>query len=596
LGMYSTMSKAFFRHSVSLTGLLLALLLSACAGVQQSAESIADPAELDSTVPEGPNYPARPFPTQTFYDLLVAEFAGNRGQLAVSLDKYIAQANLTRDPGVAARAATVANYLNQQDALLSMSTLWVELEPDNSDARRLALYALANSGDLLTAFTHAEYLLEQDDGEPMRSLPAYGKDVSEQLRSSLLERYRLAEAGYAKATPGKSTARGDVDLLFGKILLLRQQEHLQEALLEGRRLVTRAPEDEQSAILYTQLLYEDKQLDAAIKFVATALKRNPDSKKLRLQQIRLVAETDLTLARQYMSTLAEQHRDDANLQFALAGVNREQGLRAEAVQIYQDMIDHRQRTSDAHFQLALMAEEDQRLEDALIHYNSVRQGRSFLPAAARLTQLLAQQGQLPAAQMYLHNLRGENPEQAVRIYQIEAELLMRERQYDAAFDLLGDALAIYPGNIEILYTRSLASEKRGDVGGAEQDLRAILAGDPNNAAALNALGYTLTNHTHRHAEAQQLIEQALKLNPNDAATIDSLGWVLYRQGRHQEAVQHLRQAMTIVPDTEIAAHLGEVLWVSGNREEARQVWAKALESDPNDPVLLEALQRLGVEL
>ncbi len=590
------MSKAFFRYSVSLTGLLFALLLSACAGIQQSAEPVTDPAQLDATAPDGHNYPARPFPTQTFYDLLVAEFAGNRGQLAISLDKYIAQAHLTRDPGVVARAATVANYLNQQDALLAMSTLWVELEPDNSDARRLALYALANNGDLLTAFTHAEYLLEQADGEPMRSLPAYGKDVSGEMRSSLLERYRLAEASYAKTKPGKSAARGDVDLLFGKILLLRQQEQLQEALLEGRRLVALAPEDEQSAILYTQLLYQDKQLDAAIKFVAKALKRNPDNKKLRLQQIRLVAETDLTLARQYMSTLAEQHRDDANLQFALAGVNREQGLRAEAVQIYHDMIDHRQRTSDAHFQLALMAEEDHRLEDALIHYNSVRQGRSFLPAAARLTQLLAQQGQLPTAQLYLHNLRGENPEQAVSIYQIEAELLMRERLYDAAFELLGDALAIYPGNIELLYTRSLTNEKRGDVGAAEQDLRAILASDPDNAAALNALGYTLANHTDRHAEAQQLIEQALKLNPNDAATIDSLGWVLYRQGRHQEALQQLRQAMAIVPDTEIAAHLGEVLWVSGNQEEARQVWGKALESDPNDPVLLEALQRLDVEL
>ncbi len=590
------MSNACFHHLAPLTGLLLTLLISACAGVQQSAESVTEPTEIDAAVAERSNYPARPFPTQTFYDLLVAEFAGNRGQLSVSLDKYVAQAKLTRDPGVAARAATVANYLNQQDAMLAMSTLWVELEPDNSDAHRLVLYALANNGDLLTAFTHAEYLLGLQDGEPIRSLAAYGKDVSEHMRNSLLERYRRAEADYGQAKPGSPRARGAIDLLFGKILLLREQEQLQEALLDGRRLVTRAPEDEQSAILYTQLLYQDKQLDAAIKFIGTALKHNPDSKKLRLQQIRLVAETDLTLARQYMSSLAAQHRDDANLQFALAGVNREQGLRAEAIQIYQDMIDHRQRTSDAHFQLALMAEEEQRLEDALIHYHSVRQGRSFLPAAARLSQLLAEQGQLPAAQLYLHKLRGENPEQAVAIYQIEAELLMRKRLYDDAFDLLGDALTVYPGDIELLYTRSLTSEKRGDVAGAEQDLRAILASDPNNAAALNALGYTLTNHTERHVEAQQLIEQALELNPNDAATIDSLGWVLYRQGRHQEALQQLRQAMALFPDAEIAAHLGEVLWVSGNREEARQVWGKALDSNPKDPVLLEVLQRLDVEL
>lgn len=588
------MSTAFFRHTVLLTSFLL---VSACANIRNSAEQVGSATAGSDVAPvEEHNYPARPFATQTFYDLLVAEFAGNRGQLGISLDKYVAQANLTRDPGVVARAATVANYLNQPDALLAMAALWVELEPDNIDARRLALYALANNGDLLTAFAHADYLLAQGDSEPMRSLAAYGKDVSMEMRASLLERYRLSEVQYGRAKASKSGSEAIIDILFGKIILLRQLEQLKEALANAQQLVALAPEDEQSAILFTQLLYQDKQLDAAIKAVGNALKRNPDSKKLHLQQIRLIAETDLVRARQYMSELAAQHPDDAELQFALAGVNREQGLRAEAAHIYQNLIEHRQRSSDAHFELALMAEEDQRIEDALIHYTNVRQGRGFLPAAARLSQLLARQGQLAAAQLYLHNLRTANPEQAIRLYQLEAELLMREQDYDGANNLLSDALDIYPANTELLYTRSLVSEKRQDVASAEQDLRTILQSDANNSAALNALGYTLANHTDRYAEAQQLIERALELNPQDAAIIDSLGWVLYRQGRHQEALLQLRQAMAIFPDSEIAAHLGEVLWVSGDRDEARTVWAQALEANPDDPVLLEALQRLQVEL
>ncbi|MFZ5654890.1 MAG: tetratricopeptide repeat protein, partial [Pseudomonadota bacterium] len=122
-----------------------------------------------------------------------------------------------------------------------------------------------------------------------------------------------------------------------------------------------------------------------------------------------------------------------------------------------------------------------------------------------------------------------------------------------------------------------------------------LAMDADNAAALNALGYSLTNHTDRYEEAQRLIERALALAPDDAAIIDSLGWVLYRRGQHQRAIVELRRAAELLPDPEVAAHLGEVLWVVGERQQARSVWEEALERFPDDRLIRETMRRLQAD-
>ena len=154
------------------------------------------------------------------------------------------------------------------------------------------------------------------------------------------------------------------------------------------------------------------------------------------------------------------------------------------------------------------------------------------------------------------------------------------------------ALEQFPGDTNLLYTRAMLAEKRGDLNGLERDLRDIIAREPDNATALNALGYTLADRTSRYEEAKALIEQAHQLNPEDAATLDSLGWVNYRLGNLDEAERHLRAALARFPDHEVAAHLGEVLWVQGKQREAREVWASALEAKPDSPILRATIKRL----
>jgi tetratricopeptide (TPR) repeat protein len=138
----------------------------------------------------------------------------------------------------------------------------------------------------------------------------------------------------------------------------------------------------------------------------------------------------------------------------------------------------------------------------------------------------------------------------------------------------------------------MLAEKRGDLGQLEKDLRTIIAREPDNAMALNALGYTLSDRTTRYAEAKALIEKAHQINPDDPAVLDSLGWVNYRLGNLPEAERLLRQAFAAFPDHEVAAHLGEVLWAAGKQREARQVWIKALNDQPDSPILRATVLRL----
>jgi tetratricopeptide (TPR) repeat protein len=178
----------------------------------------------------------------------------------------------------------------------------------------------------------------------------------------------------------------------------------------------------------------------------------------------------------------------------------------------------------------------------------------------------------------------------VRIYIAKGELLRGARRYPEAMEVFNTALEI-PGNGDLLYARALVAEKLGRIDILEADIRAILKTEPDNAHALNALGFTLADQTDRYEEAYGYIKRAIEIMPDDAAIIDSWGWVHYRLGDYEKAISLLRKALSRFEDAEIAAHLGEVLWVSGKQQEAREIWQRALKKTPDDPKLQSVMQR-----
>ena len=173
--------------------------------------------------------------------------------------------------------------------------------------------------------------------------------------------------------------------------------------------------------------------------------------------------------------------------------------------------------------------------------------------------------------------------------------MLREAQrYPDAKEFYTKVLNSMPNETSVRYARALVAEKLGELDLVESDLQTILEQEPTNAQVLNALGYTLADRTNRYEEALQYIQRAIELEPDDAAVVDSMGWVQYRLGNYNKAIKHLRRANELSGDPEIAAHLGEVLWVSGDKEGALQIWENSLKEHPDDKVLIDVMQRFGL--
>ncbi|MCM2335602.1 MAG: tetratricopeptide repeat protein, partial [Pseudomonas sp.] len=247
--------------------------------------------------------------------------------------------------------------------------------------------------------------------------------------------------------------------------------------------------------------------------------------------------------------------------------------------------------------LGQLAEFLDRNDDALSWYGGVPGGPQRWVARLRSANVLHELKRAEQAYASLRELQADAsaPDDARRdAYLLESELRQRDKSLDGELDAFARGLAAFPDNPDLLYARALAYERRDDIPRAEADLRRILVSDPDSVAALNALGYTLADRTTRYQEALEMIDRARTAQPDNAAIIDSYGWVLYRLGRNEEALVELRRAFTMQKDAEIAAHLGEVLWVLGRKDEARKYFDEARKLDADNRSLKRALEKLGL--
>ena len=247
--------------------------------------------------------------------------------------------------------------------------------------------------------------------------------------------------------------------------------------------------------------------------------------------------------------------------------------------------------------LGQMAQFLKRPQEALDWYASVPGGSQRTEARLRAANVLFELGRKDEAFARVRELQGDasaDDDARRGAYLLEAELKQKNEDDAGELEVLARGLSAYPDDINLLYARGLAWERRDQIDRAEADLRKILVTDPENVGALNALGYTLADRTTRYQEALELIDRARTAEPDQAAIIDSYGWVLYRLGRNAEALVELRRAFTLQKDAEIAAHIAEVLWVSGNKEEARKYFEESRKLDPENRSLLRALEKTGL--
>lgn len=256
------------------------------------------------------------------------------------------------------------------------------------------------------------------------------------------------------------------------------------------------------------------------------------------------------------------------------------------------MLFLKKNTDTAHFYLGEIAQTDQKLGKALEHYRRVEGGSEYLPAVAKAFELMMQQHRRLEGQQWLAEQRKLHANQALGLYLIEADTLFRYDDFPRTLAALNEAIKQYPEQTSLNMARSLVYQKTGNLQAAETDLRTVLANDPNNAEALNALGYLLADSNRQLDEAKKLLERALAVQPQDPAILDSMGWLLFRTGQKEEALLRLKKSFALHPDDEVAAHLGEVLWLTGQPAEAKKIWEQGLKIQPNSNAIHTTRQRL----
>ena len=523
---------------------------------------------------------------EVLFKLLVGELASHRGDLLLALEHYLDVARITGDAAVAARATKLAVFSHDEERAREAAGMWIDADPSSVEGRRVLASLLIRSGDVDGAVEQLDEIVKAGSEPPGAGF---------HRAAEILGAEKESEAAVAAMKQLVRGHEGDSEAQLALARLLARAGDTDEATAVLDRAFEIDPDSARIAVLKARLRQRANDTERAFRVLEEFLERIPESGMARMAYARMLVD-----ARRYEQARAEfEHlvkeepgNDDAR--YALGLLLVQTNRLEEATRQFERLVNRESRRDAAHYYLGRIAESQERYADAMASYRRVRRGEHRLNAQIRVAVLLADSGEVEAARRHLHGVRSQTTQEAVRIYSAEAGLLARFARYDEAMEVYDASLEEFPGNTDLLYARGMLAAKMDRLGILERDMRAIIAREPDNADALNALGYTLADRTDRLEEAYALIKRAIELKPDDHYIIDSLGWVLHRMGRHREALVQLRRAMSINPDPEIAAHLGEVLWVLGNKVEARGVWSTALESAPDDEHLLDVIERFGL--
>ncbi len=528
--------------------------------------------------------PTQDLSEEVLYAFLLGEVALQRGSPGLAAQTYLDLARQTRDPRIARRAVEIANYARMPDFALEAARIWHEADAQSPQALQMvtALLVSARRVDEAEPFL-AKLLTARGSNLPngfmqLNRLLAGNPDKSANLRvvRRLAEPYAtLPQAVFAVAQA--AYAAGDDDL----------------ALREIRRASALQPDWEFAPIFESQVL-QKKFPEQAERTLAGYLEKFPERREARLSYARLlVSNKRYAQARGEFEKLLAANPGNTDVIYAV-------GLLAYQLKDYgvaegnlKKLLELGYRDENGvRFTLGQIAEEQKHWMRAIEWFESIGRGEHFVASRLRAAQALAKQGKLAEARAYLRRVATTADEQRVQLVIAEAQLLREANEPGEALVMLGQALERQPDQPDLLYDLALTAEKLSRFDLLESNLRKLIQIRPDHAHAYNALGYSLADRNERLPEARKLIERALELAPQDHFIVDSMGWVLYRQGDLKGAIEHLRRAYSSRPDGEIGAHLVEVLWMSGERDEAQRILEEALQAHPDNETLQKTIKRL----
>ncbi|MET0013836.1 MAG: tetratricopeptide repeat protein [Sedimenticola sp.] len=568
----------------------LALLLVACTSVpektsspEKAPEGGERPASADQPF-ERPTSPAAELDSEIVFNALAGEVAAQRGELDLAYRHLLQAAELSGDAKAAERAARLAVYLKRNDLAVKAIARWSELSPNDMAARQLGAAVALKQGDLEFAYSQLKAIIvisqaKEQDGF-LHAMAAVSHEKNHEAAIGLLQRL---------AAEYPDDPRG----VYVVALSALMNKSYGVAEINAERLIEQHPDWVKGYVLLSRIHIARENKQAARKVLAEAVAKYPQDQLLRSSYARTLLDAgEKALAYQQFEVLETQSPDDENVLFALGVLALDMKRYRDARTHFNRLRELGKRADDAAYYLGRVEESEQRTSKAISWYKKVHKGELAYDAQVRIAQMMALQGKVADARDWLKGLRIRMPERSVQLYLVEVDVLREHVSSKEIMSIYDEGLTAHENNQDLLYSRALYAVTIDRLDILERDLRKVISLNPKHADALNALGYTLTDQTSRHDEAFKLISRALKLKPDAPAILDSMGWVHFRLGNLEQALDYLERAMKALPDSEIAAHLGEVLWVTGERARARKVWQEALESDPGSKYILETMKRL----
>ena len=522
---------------------------------------------------------------QQVFQVLVAEMALQLGDTNLATKAYSDLSLRTRDPRVLERTVEIAGYARRFDIALEAAKLWLDVEPDSVRAQQMLTSMLIMSNRMDELAPTLIRMLEMDRAARGANLLGlnrmFARNEDRVAVFNLIEKvcrpfFGVPEAHYAVAIAASSAAMHE------------------RAQAEVNRALELRPEWEMAALLQAQIAARTSAAQA-ITYLQAFVDRNPMARDVHLQLARaLVGEKRYDEARQHFNQLLKGFPNNPDVVYPVALLALQQNDLAVAETQFNHLLTlDIPDKSIAYYYLAQIAEEKGKLDEALGLYAKVGSGDQMVQARLRSAQILAGQGKLDEARKLLSEASTGSEEQSIQFAIAEAALLRKAKQPQAAFDLLDARLETQPDNAELLYETALLAERLDQLEIMERRLRRLIELQPEHGQAYNALGYSFADRGIRLPEARELIDKALALMPNDTFILDSLGWVQYRQGDLAGALATLERAYGMRDDPEIGAHLGEVLWAIGRKDDAQKLLRAAQKKHPDNEPLADAVKKFA---
>ncbi len=527
--------------------------------------------------------------------ILAAEIGLQRQQLSTSYSTYQDLAIRTRDARLARRATEIALSGRAFEQALASAQLWSELDPSSTESQQTLETLQLATGRL-------------KDVEP-----ALARRLAKAREQGTLdENYLQLQRTLARIQDRKEgwamlqrLSQPDLDVVSARMAraaVAASADQKQAAAEEATAALKLSPKNSTAAIAaaqYTQELPDGGQRAAGL--LKSYLDRSPDDQSVRLALGRLyLSDNKLKEAGDTLRAALKSDPNNPQVLYSLAQTSYQAKDPAQAESYLKRFIalpeSVPRENGPAYLFLSQIAEEGGRIPDAIDWLKKIQGGELYISAVAKRAQLLARDGNLEEARNLLQETTPRNQRERFALVSAEAQALREAGRYQESFDLLDKVVSKDPNTPDLLYDHAMAAERIDQIAVMEKSLRKLIELRPDSAHAYNALGYTLADRNQRLPEALELIKKAIALMPDDPQIIDSLGWVYYRMGDIPNALKHLREAYEAKPDVEVAAHLGEVLWTSGARDEAMKVWREASGREPKNEVLRGTLARLNVSL